>query len=138
MLSPTGRQSLKIALSSPSSAKSFRLRMSDSPTGSETKPVEPEPVEPEPAVVEEFRKNKSKREAKRKTYVPEIAPPPPPATTIDAESIADRVAEILLSKMGTEEDDDEPPPVKTKAKPAPPRPKKEVAPPPPTKSFGWC
>ena len=130
--------------------------MTDNPTESETKPVEPEPapvepepapVEPEPVAVEEFRKNKTKREAKRKevkvivAHVPpveEAAPVPPPPPTIDAESIAGRVAEILLSKMGAEEDVDEPSPVKAKTKPAAPRPKKEVAPPPPTKSFGWC
>lgn len=144
-----GRQSLNIARISPNSASHFRLRMADNPTGSETilpEEIKSEP-EPEPELnpVEEFRKGKAKREYKRKevkvitTHVPpEPEPvPAPPAPSIDAESIAGRVAEILLSKMGAEEDDVEEAEVKTKAKPKAPRPKKEVTP-PPTRSFGWC
>lgn len=92
--------------------------MADTPVESETKE--------EPVAVQEFRKEKKKREAKRQevkvitTHVPD-AP---------AESIADRVAEMVLSKIAAEEEE-------KKARPKPPPKKKEV-PPPTTKSFGWC
>lgn len=125
--------------------------MADNPTASETI-VTPEP-EPEPEVksvidpVEEFRKNKAKREYKRKevkiieTHVPDEPKPvsvPAPVPAIDPESIARRTAEIVLSAMGskvaTESEEVE-------AKPKRGRPKKEVTTPPEppaTKSFGWC
>lgn len=115
--------------------------MSDNPTGSETivpEPVaEPEPVPEDPATT--FRKGKAKREAKRKevqvitTHVP--APEP-----VNPESIADRVAEILLSKMAVEKDDmvkTSPVKAKPRQKRAPKTPEEKPAP-PATKFFGWC
>lgn len=95
--------------------------------------------------MEEFRKGKAKREAKRKevriieTHVPdEPKSAPVPIPSIDPESIARQTAEIVLSAMGSKmaSKSEE---IETKAKRG--RPKKEVTSPPKppiTKSFGWC
>ena len=134
-----GRQSEKIDLSSDNSANHFRFCMEAKPEGSETIVTEPEPVAVDPVL--EFRKGKTKREAKRKQvviqeYVPEPPKVPEPAP-VDAESIAARVADMLFAKMAVEENDmDKTPPRKTKSKPRAP-PKKKASP-PPTKYFGWC
>lgn len=143
-----GRQSLKIARNSPSSASHFFLRMEDKPTGSET------------IAVEEFRKGKAKREKKRVVIqeyvppnvepepvpvpepVPEPTPapepvPPPSAPSPDVDSIASRVADLLFAKMAVEKVEDTPDKVKTKAKPRAAPKKKEVEA-PPAKYFGWC
>lgn len=148
-----GRQSLKIDRSSVNSANHLRLYMEDKPAASETiavpeetkAPVESEPEpEPEPVSVDpvtEFRKGRAKREAKRKEvkviteYVPPEDPQPAPApvNVPSAESIADRVVEILSAKRQAEEE--KPKPVRKAPK------KKEPTPPPsppPTKYFGWC
>ena len=121
--------------------------MDTNPAESETilQPVsEPEP-EPEPVSVqvEAFRQGKAKREAKRKevkvitTHVPPPVAPEPPR--LDADDIAGRVAEILLSKMAEdvgEEEEDEKKVVRRKKKASPaPAPAPSI---PPTKSFGWC
>lgn len=120
-----GRQSWKIAFNSVNSANHFFLRMEAKPIGSETI------ADP----VEEFKKNKGKREAKRKQvtiqeYVPPVpapepvpvpepepepevkaepAPEPVPVSADtklpDAESIAARVAEMLFAKMAVEKNE---------------------------------
>lgn len=128
--------------------------MSDNPSASETMVTMPDP-EPEPAPVpapvpaEEdpavtFRKGKAKREAKRVQIINTHVP------ASDPESIAERVAEMVLAKMAAEKNDM----VKIKTSPvrataAKPK-SKRAAPPPtpppateekpllPTKSFGWC
>jgi hypothetical protein len=133
----------------------------------EAKPAESETIAVDPAA--EFRKGKAKREAKRKevkviteyvpplpesTKVPEPEPEPEPKVSepepepkvpepvIDVDSIAERVAEKLFSKMAVEKVDmDKTPEVKTPPKPkrAPKEKKvKTPPPPPPTKYFGWC
>lgn len=156
-----GRQSWNIAFSSCTSPSSRFLRMSDTPDASETI-ADPVPDAPPTDPVSVFRKNKTKRESKRKEvqvikeYVPdppapttavEVAasapaptPAPAPAATIDAESIADRVAEVLFAKMGREKADLDKTPekVKTRPRPKPPAKKKESPPAPTTKYFGWC
>jgi hypothetical protein len=117
------------------------------------KSVEPEPTPypepgPEPEPVKKFRAEKQKREYKRKevkvitTHVPpesepEPAPAPAPVTVIEAESIADRVAEILLQKMGGDRDVS-PPQSKPRAAPKKKEVQTPIPPPPRTKSFGWC
>jgi hypothetical protein len=127
--------------------------MTDAPAGSETILPQSEETtviaveEPKSDPVEEFRKNKAKREYKRKevkiieTHVPPVAdepksePAPNPAS-IDPESIARRTAEIVLSAMGskvaTESEEVEAKPKRTRTK------KEEPTIPPATKSFGWC
>jgi hypothetical protein len=122
--------------------------MTDAPTGSETilpqseetPPTDPPKSDP----VEEFRKNKAKRDYKRKevkiieTHLPPDEPKsaPAPAASIDPESIARRTAEIVLSAMGskvaTESEEVEAKPKRTRTK------KEEPTIPPATKSFGWC
>lgn len=131
--------------------------MSEVTTGSETitEPAAEPKVDLGP--VENFRKDKKKRETKRRevqiihTHVPPLLPSPPPSpakakevpsVAFNAESIADRVAELVLMKMGEEVEEVSAPTKKKKVVPA--RPKKEAPPnpppppPPPTKSFGWC
>lgn len=104
--------------------------MSDAPTESETIPV--------PAPVEEFRKGKAKREAKRKEvviqeYVPEAETKAP---EVDVDSIVDRAVKAVFDKMDTAKVPvDKTPEKKTRPRPKPPAEKKEV---PPTKYFGWC
>lgn len=136
--------------------------MTEEPTGSETIITEPEPVpelQPPSDPVEKFRKEKTKREARRKevkiitTHIPPEPPveapaaSPLPAPATDVESIAGRVAEILFSRFsekqeseGEEEEEEVKPKPKTKAKT--PRKVKETPAPAPvapiTKSFGWC
>lgn len=150
LCSPTGRQNANRSLSSCNSAKYRFFVMTEEPTGSETilpqseeaelkavEPVETKAADP----VEEFRKGKAKREYKRKevkiiqTHVPPDEPPPAPS--IDPESIARRTAEIVLSAMGSKMAAES---EEVEAKPKRTRQKKEVSPPPPptTKSFGWC
>ena len=144
-----GRQSLNIDRSSVNSANHLRFCMEDKPLASETI-AEPEPA-PVKDPVEEFKKGKAKREAKRKEvkviteYVPE--PPvetkaelvPEPPSVPDVDSIASRVSEMLFAKMAAEKVDmDKTPEVKTQAKPRAAPKKKEVPSPPPTKYFGWC
>lgn len=161
-----GRQSSNIARISPSSANNLCFFMDSKPTESETIDT----------TVEEFRKNKPKREAKRKEVkvivatplpadppVPESKPDPPapeskpelpapeskpaPVFSIDAESIAGRVAELLYNRIAA--DEKETPPQKPKKSApskkkevrisSPPAETKEEPPmPPPKKSFGWC
>lgn len=123
--------------------------MSDNPSASETMVTMPDP-EPEPAPApvpaEEdpavtFRKGKAKREAKRVQIINTHVP------ASDPESIAERVAEMVLAKMAAEKNDM----VKIKTSPvrataAKPKSKRAATPPPateekpllPTKSFGWC
>jgi hypothetical protein len=130
--------------------------MEANPEVSETIVTAEEPST-EPITVQEFKKGRAKREAKRKEVkvITEYVPEAPPATTplseavevpappaVDVDSIADRVAEKLFAKMAVEKvdlDKENTPPNKTKAKPKPPAKKKEKqASPPPTKYFGWC
>jgi hypothetical protein len=110
--------------------------MEANPPESETIVTEPEP-EPEADPVTEFKKGKAKREAKRKEVViKEYVPPAPaaaePIEVPSAESIADRVLEMLAARQGEEE--------KAKPKRAPPKKKEPTPPPSPAaaKYFGWC
>lgn len=132
-----GRQSLKIDRSSVNSANHLRLYMEDKPLESETIAVEPE-VNP----VEEFKKGKAKREAKRKEVkvITEYVPPAPAApepelpAAPDVDSIASRVLQMLSAQRPHEEEEEKPrrkAPAKKKESPPPP-------PPPPEKYFGWC
>lgn len=90
----------------------------------------PVPAEEDPAVT--FRKGKAKREAKRVQIINTHVP------ASDPESIAERVAEMVLAKMAAEK--------KIKTSPVKPKSKRAATPPPateekpllPTKSFGWC
>jgi hypothetical protein len=112
--------------------------MEANPEGSETIVTTPEPG-PEPDPVVEFKKGKTKREAKRKEVkvITEYVPEPEPKSD-DVESIAARVADMLFAKMAVEKN--EIPPTKkskTKAKPRAAA-KKEEESVPPTKYFGWC
>ena len=123
--------------------------MDDNPTLSETIVEESAPAVPEdPASA--FRKGKAKREAKRKEVkvITEYVPEPPVASTPlsaavevpNTESIAARVAEMLLEKMANEKVsmDKTPEAKKTRPRPTPPTQKTPSPPPPPTKYFGWC
>jgi hypothetical protein len=113
--------------------------MEASPPASETIVTEPEPEpEPEADPVTEFKKGKAKREAKRKEVIIREYVPPAPAAVVEpkvevpsAESIADRVLEMLAARQEEE-----------KPKPKRAAPKKTEPTPPPSpaaaKYFGWC